>query len=409
MQNRENRNLFLLSGICLAVFLTLPLNTACSGNKDIQYTKASPEGSWRIDAGQVWSALALLQTGENPLWFELGEKGPVLIESPSGAALAPYAPWPHARFIAGMQFWNGFLVMAVNRDGFIVIGRGGNSKEAVLYRVAGAQLWDPYTTESFFIWEERPAVLLYRNDFFIDPVAPPLERQVYVLDLNAHFPVGVSVPALESFPKDSPESVAPEWEAEVLRRGPDGFWYYRMKEKGKANAAMAYFRSADLAEEGERISVGEWRNSSRPENPEYIPQHLALILEKAADLGLEELGAIRTVSPDFEEERIFALSAATAYGSIAGVSQDDAKIPALLFGFCDSGEAFALVISQDGRGLYSIGNDTGVQRFALPPLPGGFAYTGIAFLGNVLVAAWEEQQEAGIGAAGFMALAAEWK
>jgi hypothetical protein len=121
-----------------------------------------------------------------------------------------------------------------------------------------------------------------------------------------------SVGAFESFP-------AP-WEAEVVRRGPDGFWYIRVREKGQAQNSTAYFRTGDLAIEGERISIDEWRNS-------------------------------------------------------------------------------------DPRGSDSTGANFDAGPFPLPALPEGFAYSNVTLLGNVLVASWEEQFDAVIGAAGFMVMA----
>jgi len=282
-----------------------------------------------IDGGQEyanvpWSALARLKTGENPIWFEFGQDGPNLIESASAASLTPYVPWPHAKYVTAMAMWNGFLVMAVNRDGFLVLVPSGalsrsETTELILYRSAEDNLWDPYTTESFFIWEDKPAVLLYRNDFFGELTAPPPDPRVYTLDLFSPVPVGAYVPALEIFPSNGGN-----WETELLRRGPDGLWYYRMKEKGQARNATAYFRTADLNVEGERISFGEWMNSN-PQSP--LP---------------------------------------------------------------------------DGQGFFSYGDKTEGEYFSLSALGEGFVYTGVAVIGNVVVASWEEQQEAGVGAAGFM-------
>ena len=385
-----------------AVIFALLLASACSGKAG--RSAATPgmdgvsdaEGEMFIGAGLTWPALALLHTGENPLWFELGESGPELIEAPAAASLTPYIPWPHARFVTNMQVWDGFIVMTVNRDGFLVFGGGGNTEEAVLYRVADSFLWDSYTAGSVFFWDARPAVLLYRNDFFIEALAPPLEPQVYVLDTSSSVPISAIVPTLDDLP--------PGWEAELLRRGPDGFWYYRIKEKGKPEAEIAYFRSEDLSGEGSRISVGEWRNSGRPENPEKIPVNLAALFNRAAEFGFAKTGTMKIISPGFEGERIFALPEPSAEAST-----DDAENQAPLLGFCEPRDSLAMFITPDGRGLYSFGEEQGARLFSLPALPEGFAYTGIALLGNVLIAAWEEQQGAGIGAAGFMVQAAEMK
>jgi hypothetical protein len=295
------------SFVFCGTLLVLLLAAGCTGKEN----KAGAENAAAVQQpdGPAWPVVALLKTGPNPLWFELAPDGPGLIESPAEAALSPFTPWPHALHITGIEAWGGFLVMPVNRDGFLVLGPALDSADVMLYRAASGGLWEPYTTESFFFWEEKPAILLYRNDFFMEPTAPPLSCQVYVLDESSAVPLAASVPALQSFPSDGP------WEAELVQRGSDGFWYYRMREKGKTQNGTAYFRTADLAEAGERVSVGEWRKYFRP-----------------------------------------------------GDNEPDAGL------------------------------------FSLPALPEGFAYTGFAALGAVVAASWEEQQEAGIGAAGFMVM-----
>jgi hypothetical protein len=302
----------ILSLFLLPVFFVLFIATSCTARSGSQASETGTVSEVQLPAGPAWPALALLKTGENPLWFELGPGGPLLIDSPVAATLTPYSPWPHARFITGMEMWEGFLVMAVNRDGFLILGVASEPTELYLYRVADSILWEPYTTESFFIWENKPSVLLYRNDFFSGLSAPPPVSQVYVLSKSSPVPLAASIPAFENFP--------PPWEAEVVRRGSDGFWYFRMKEKGQANNDIAYFRTEDLANPGTRISIDLWRNS-------------------------------------------------------------------------------------DPRGQDSHGANFDTGAFSLPALPEGFVYSKLVLLGNVLVAAWEEQLDAGIGAAGFMVVA----
>ena len=343
-------------------------------------------------ANYPWLALARLRAGENPIWFEFGPDGPYLIESAAAASLAPYVPWPHARYVTAMAIWNGFLVMAVNRDGFLIFGPAGESPEAaelLLYRSASGGIWDPYTTESFFIWEGKPAVLIYRNDFFGELAAQTPAPQVYALDSTSPVPVGVYVPALEIFPAGG------SWETELLRRGPDGFWYYRMKEKAQGRNATAYFRTDDLNVEGRKISFGEWMNSDRGEDTENIPGNLAVLLERVLVLFPGIKGQLKTVSPDFEGQRVFT----------AGVSAI-AENTALIYAYCqDAPEPLALAILPDGMGFILSGDEREAVPFSLPDMPEGFVYTGAAVLGNVLIAPWEEQREAGVGAAGFMVMA----
>ena len=171
----------------------LPLLTTCTRERS---------GETPGDAGResvAWQAVALLETGRNPIWFELAPDGPIHIASAAAAALPPYTPWPHARYITGMLLWDGFLVMAVNGDGFLVLGPSENA-DLVLYR-ADHSLWRPYTAESLFLLDDRPAVLLYRNDFFSGLAVPPVFPQVYVLDKSSPVPLGISVPAFETFPE----------------------------------------------------------------------------------------------------------------------------------------------------------------------------------------------------------------
>ena len=306
--------------IILQILLFFFLLSACKGKDSRSVSQPLNSGGINTPTGPAWRSLALLKTGGNPLWFELRPDGPGLIDSPLAASLTPYVPWPHARYITCIQAWDGFLVMPVNRDGFLVLGPAaqstGKNTDVLLYRAASGRVWDPYTTESFFIWDDKPAVLLYRNDFFAELSVPPLGCQVFILDKTSAVPLAVSVPALESFPPGGP------WETELVHRGSDGFWYYRMREKGKIQNETSYFRTANLAKAGVKISSSDWRTSIRPE-------------ENSAQ-----------------------------------------------------------------------GTENGFGSFSLPTLPEGFIYTGAAFLGDVIAASWEEQEEAGIGAAGFMVMSA---
>ena len=292
-----------------ALLLLLP---GCTQG-DAQYTPvpaAAPHEEEAVEAPihGVWPALALIETGEHPLWFELGVNGPALIESPFHATLTPLTPWPHARFVVEIIPWERYLVMAVNLDGFFVLGPASAynaGTRAVLYRVTDSEFWANYTVGAVFIWRDQPAALLYRHDFFtgLHPYSP--QPQVFVLNNSSPVPLGAEVPALRP-PGEG-------WEAETLSRGTSGYWYFRMRQKGGPRNQSAYFRARDLEGEGERISQSQWRASA------------------------------------FAHSR-------------------------------ESPEVLAM----------------------LPALPEGFAYTGVAFLGEIVLATWEEQQGAGIGAAGFM-------
>jgi len=113
----------------------------------------------------------------------------------------------------------------------------------------------------------------------------------------------------------------------------------------------------------------------------------------------ETAGLLKTVSPDFEGQRVFS----------AGVSVI-AENTALLYAYCqDAPEPLALAMLPGGFGFFLTGDEREANPFSLSALPEGFVYTGVAVLGNVLIASWEEQQEAGVGAAGFMVVDFELK
>jgi hypothetical protein len=105
-------------------------------------------------------------------------------------------------------------------------------------------------------------------------------------------------------------------------------------------------------------------------------------------------GLLKAVSPDFEGQRIFT----------AGVSAI-AENATLLYAYCqDAPEPLALIILPGRLGFISAGGEHEAVTFSLSALPEGFVYTGVAVFGNTLIAAWEEQQEAGVGVAGFMVM-----
>ena len=402
---------FLFFPVAVQLFFALVFNTTCRG-KDLSPASASGEIPGLEYSAPAWPVLALLKTGENPLWFELGAEGPRLIESPAAASLSPFAPWPNARYLTGILPADGILAMAVNRGGFLALGavdpgKNPDAANAVLYQIPDEGLWDPYTTESFFIFKGNPSVLLYRNDFFIEPAVPPIEHQIYSLDPQSPVPLSVIVPALD---------FGGGKEVELLRRGPDGFWYFRARSGpgalsdafsdalSNAFSGVEYFRIRDLSinkdeGEAEKVSVGDWRNSSRPEEPEKTPPQVSALLKQAAELFPGKTFAVRTSSPDFEGQRFFSMPSASS-------SSIEENIDVL---FCFYNESAALAILPDGRGLYSEGENPEAKPLSLSVLPEGFVYTWIGLLdgnlpGSILVAAWEEQQDAGIGAAGFMVM-----
>jgi hypothetical protein len=339
---------------------------------------------------------AILRSGDNPLWFELGPGGPVLIDSPGDASLKPYTPWALSLFITGIAVPEGRLVMAVNRDGFLLFEpwKKGGSSDIGLFRIADAELWSRYTASPLFLIDTRPAVLLYRDTFFDDVPEPPPSPQVWALAEGR--PLGLELGAFAPF------AATEGWEIDALRLGPDAYWYYRGVRHEASPPEFRYRRTPDLSLSGEPVSLGAFRNSAMPEPVADAPVLLRKALDGAFLLsaGQKTDKAASIVSPAFLCTRQFAPDAFDG--------EELLELP----GYYSLRPEFALVIGSGGGGVYAAagyagtdaadGIETGV--FALPALPQGFVYTHIGCLGKVVIAAWEEQETWSVGAAGFMVM-----
>ncbi|MDR1904111.1 MAG: hypothetical protein LBQ88_17725 [Treponema sp.] len=350
---------------------------------------------------------AILRIGDNPLWFELGPGGPVLIGSPDYASLNPYTPWALSLFITGIAASEDRLVMAVNRDGFLMFEpwTGGGTENMQddangipnigLFRIADAGLWDHYTASSLLLIDKTPAVLLYRDDFFNDVTAPPPSPQVWTLAGDR--PLGLELGAFTPF------AVEEGWEIDTLRLGPDAYWYYRGVRHNASPPELTYRRTLDLSQSGEPVSLEAFRNSAMPEPVFAAPALLRQALEGVFFLSGEQNTdkAVSIVSPEFPGTRQFAPGPAFSGMDMLEMS-----------GYYSGRPEFALVIGKDGRGIYAVAESSGTDAadgidlgfFVLPALPKGFVYTRIGCLGKAVIAVWEEQETWSVGAAGFMVM-----
>jgi hypothetical protein len=248
--------------------------------------------------------LAVLRPGPNPLWFDASDAssnrppedaaagmaenagdgtalegapaerlaGLRLIDSPTQAELAPFTPWPLAPHAAALLVHRGIVYLALNRDSLLAFLplEGG---DLGLYRFEGTDYWESYTVGSLFLYDDKPALFFYRDDIFTDPVAPPPDPPVLTL-LSRVLAGGtgtadsallegkleaLEIPALAGIP------LAEGWEADILRPGADGLWYYRAFRRKNGGREIRYFRTADLSRQGEEIDPGLYRNSQRGE------------------------------------------------------------------------------------------------------------------------------------------------
>lgn len=321
---------------------------------------------------------ALIRTAAGPFWFEFSRDGPRLIPSPQYASLEPFIPWKFARHIAGFLAGEQSLTAAVNQDGFLVFERNGG--ETALYRYGNPD-WAGRSVSSVFRYEAGPAVLLTRDDVFteLDP-APP--------DPAVWFLASGGMRGLTAFSGGG-------WETEDLLW--DEAWYRRAVRRGPEGNAEAYFRAAALEGPAEPCSREIFLEAARPKDAAAAPFPLAAVLEKAGALAGTPC-TFRTVSPNFKTARIFQTGTYEGTSDMPGAS-------------AYYREGAALAVLPDGRGIFQ---DTARSfAFSLPALPEGYAYTASGAAGNgtdgafTLVAAWEEQKDWNIGAAGFVTLEIE--
>jgi hypothetical protein len=373
--------------------------SAASGDGEAVSERTAPAGT---DSAYGLNPQAILEPGGVPLWFELGTGGPLHIDAPGAAALLPFEPWPLARHAAGFLIREDALFLAINRDGFLIFTpryaqAGAEGRDGLfLYRAADPLLGEQYTVGSLFLYQDFPAVLLYRNDFFSEPAAEAPSPRVRGMVPGTPSPVGLEVPAFDPFPPEA------GWDIDTLRSGPDGFWYYRSVLKPSTSAPlMRYLRTADLSQPGEETSLAACQESARPESPAGAPPLLQHVLEEAFKLsGPDRSPRAAVLFPGLSGPRFYTSSPDPGDGDfidLSGYYRDTGTFPE------------ALVLLGDGRGIY--GRDRGagpeIRTLALPPLQEGFVYTGVAPIGAALIVSWEEQEGWNIGSAGFMAVSRE--
>ena len=354
-------------------------------------------------------------SGSEPFYFELGPAGPVLIASPGEASLSPFMPWTHSRYIFG------FLPIFTNDEAnpqrealYAAINRGGilewrnSAGETALYYHPGGSEWEQYPLAAFFRYGKKPTVLLAKENFFSAEEQNPPDPALWALD--GGFFEGIAIPALHT---------GNGGELSAIFQGSGGIWYFR---KILPDKETAYFRTADLSQPGQGISAGLYLEASLPleaNSPDVPPLLAWVIAEGARLLGKPCTAAV--VSPEFPGRRFFT-SPKTASSEAAEI---DGEFPIDVSGYYrPSGpdrEGFALILFPDGRGVYGRSSAENIIKdghFTLPSLRNNgpetssgtesFVYTGASLLGEgsnlYLAAAWEEQKDWNVGAAGFLLL-----
>ncbi|MDR2211217.1 MAG: hypothetical protein LBO65_07140 [Spirochaetaceae bacterium] len=349
-------------------------------------------------------ALALVRPGSSPgepFWFELGPEGPRLIPSPGEASLNPFVPWNHARHITAFLpdissdvygTPGPILFAGVNRGGILGFEwrqAGTAPGEVAVYYHRGNALWEEYPLGSFFRYGQEPAALLGRDRFFSAGEQPVPERALWTIADGGL--QELVLPAL-----------AAGWEYSALFQAPGGMWYYRRFLRDGEEGAQ-YFRTPGLSSPGERITAESFLEAAGPGTA--APALLTLVLDETERLAGRPC-IVTVASAEYAFPRPYRSGPAP---DPAG-EEEPLEISGYYRSPLNGREGLAIVLLSDGRGAYGSSGGSFVRdgHISLPPLPeegpGRFRYTAVAMAGTVLAAAWEEQRDWNIGAAGFLLL-----
>jgi len=286
-----SRNIFI--GIFLGLIMVSC--TRSSGEKSVPI----PASSVRLGA----QPLAILQTGEQPLWFQLTEEGPLLLETIEDAIdTTALIPWPLALHIRSVYKNAGEIVMAVNRDGFMKLAPNeGAVPGLAMYRFSGGEFWRQYTIGGFALFDEKPLVVLYLDDRFLDTASPlPLPR-AWSFNMDSDWPFPIDIPAFQRFPTGD------GWDIDVLRSGEDSLIYYRAARRRGSQPEIRMLRTNDLSAAGEDISLDVFY-SSAPKETELSNPLLPPLPEGFFYTGIGEAGD--SLFASWEEQKDFNIGAA---------------------------------------------------------------------------------------------------
>ena len=380
------------SPVRLAVFLVVIVLASCGRKEGPDRPQAESA------ATETFKPVAIVEPSAGPRWFELSASGPVAIRGPAEASLAPFEPWPLARRIVGFVVRDGLIAAGSNRDGFVgIVAR--KDGVAAIYRAADSDVCGPYSIASVFSLDGAPAALLYRDRFFIEPEVEPATVNVVTLVAGNPRPVKAELGALAAYGGKE------GWDVESIERSADGDWHFRaVPAAAGGGGETAYLVSGTLQDAALRSTAAAFRSARDPLPLEDAEPVLRRALADAASLaGGGNVAVATALSPGQASVAYYLLSESGTSAATAALAKDVGRAWA-----CSDG-ARAYVALADGRLTAALGREGPVLRSRLPVLPEGYAYTGLASTGNLLVAAWEEQDGWAVGAAGFVILPSEVK
>ena len=293
-------------GLWLIIIISF-LSCARGAGKTEESPRVVSDSSSDIYYYDVFGAvpMAILQTGEFPIWFKLTDQKPVhigSIEDMIGASA--FVPWPYAPHIRFLQKENDELVMVINRGGFLKIAQKENvdadRHELAVYNFS-SEIFRQYTTGGFFVYNDNPAALLYLDDRFMETTLPKPRPQIWSFNMESNNLFSIEIPVFKFFPEED------GWSFDAIRKGNDGLFYYRAAKRNESSASVKMFRTENLTQQGAEISIDVFYNSA-PRKDEISHPSLPALPEGFVYTETAEIG--ENLFASWEEQKDYSIGAA---------------------------------------------------------------------------------------------------
>jgi len=247
--------------------------------------------------------MAILQPGEQPLWFYFSQEGPVYIETIEDITFTfAFVPWPYIKHAGFFHETENYIIMVINRDGFLRIAPNNDSEsELAIYRFSGGEYWHRYSTGGFVYYDNEPTALLYNDERFLTSDTPLPVLRTWSFNMNSNEPFTTNIPALQFYPPQD------GWDIDTLRFADDGYYYYRAARRSGVSPVVRMFRTQDLTKAGDEISIETFYNSF-PRYEEISNPVLPILPQGFVYTNIGRVGD--AIIASWEEQEDFSIAAA---------------------------------------------------------------------------------------------------
>lgn len=311
--------------------------------------------------------------GGNP-WYYFSAQGIHAVPSPRSIPSRPFVPWTEAVRVSDVAILPDGPVFLINRLG--VMAPGSAYIPPVL---AGSHdFFAGQTAAGFVLTGKLVAIHLYRNSFFSQIATESGDDY-----LISYSPVTASFSPLA---RTSNLGLPPESQCAGLEYAGDR-WFAAFKVRQTNQVEFVYRSFTTLPPEQDIDPAGSKSLEATDYQEAVMPRSFSLLPERVRSL-------LRAIPEDTPLSiRLYPAGIGTTRTYIRN-------------GEGNYRDGYAFVNETDTAVLFSDGtlfmDKNGIHTYKLPPLSGGYRYTGFLVSGTVLLAAWEEQRFYETGRAGIL-------